>query len=231
MREYSWKSLSALKFPYYKQLDAMDCGPTCLRMIARHYGKIFSIGDLRAKSFITREGVSLLGISEAAESVGFRTLGAKISYQQLSEDVPLPCIVHWSQNHFVVVYKIKKDKVYIADPAEGLITLTKIEFERSWIVPLGENQRKVGIALLVEPTPTFYQAENSDIMNGEVGFSYVFSYLWNYQKLLAQLVIGLLLGSLIQLILPFLTQSIVDVGIGSNNINFIYLVLATWHKV
>ena len=113
-------------FPHYIQLDAMDCGPTCLRMIAKFYGKSYSLQTLRSRSFITREGVSMLGISDAAESIGFRTSGLRITFKQLVEDVPLPCILHWSQKHFVVCYDIRKKKdgyrIAIADPANQLVT-------------------------------------------------------------------------------------------------------------
>lgn len=107
------------RFPHYIQLDAMDCGPSCLRMIAKYYGKTYSLQTLRARSFITREGVSMLGISDAAEFIGFRTSGVRITFKQLVEDVPLPCILHWNQNHFVVCYDIVKRKTVI-----GLVLLT-----------------------------------------------------------------------------------------------------------
>ena len=113
--------LVSLKFPIYYQLDSMDCGPTCLRMIAKHYGRTYSLQTLRDKAFITREGVSMLGISEAAEAIGFRTSGVRITLRQLKEDVPLPCILHWNQNHFVVCYRIRKDRFYIADPGAGKV--------------------------------------------------------------------------------------------------------------
>jgi ABC-type bacteriocin/lantibiotic exporter with double-glycine peptidase domain len=109
-------------FPHYRQLDAMDCGPTCLRMIAKHYGRGYTLQTLRERSFITREGISMLEISDAAESIGFRTSGIKISLEQLKKETPLPCILHWNQNHFVVLYKIKNDKFSIADPASTLVT-------------------------------------------------------------------------------------------------------------
>ncbi|MDR1203174.1 MAG: peptidase domain-containing ABC transporter, partial [Tannerellaceae bacterium] len=120
-------------FPHYTQLDAMDCGPTSLRMIAKYYGRSYSLQSLREKAFITREGVSMLGISDAAESIGFRTNGVKISLAQLKKEAPLPCILHWNQNHFVVLYKIKKDRFYIADPASKRIVFTEEEFKRCWI--------------------------------------------------------------------------------------------------
>ena len=121
-----------MSFPFVKQYDSMDCGPSCLKMVAEHYKKIFSIETLRKKCYITREGVSFLGLSEAADSIGFRTIGVKIPFNKLVESVPLPCIVHWKQNHFVVVYKIQADKIWIADPAIGLIKYSREEFLSNW---------------------------------------------------------------------------------------------------
>jgi len=227
------------KFPHYTQLDAMDCGPTCLRMVAKHYGKSYSLQTLREGSYITREGVSLLGTSDAAESIGFRTMGVKISFEQLVEEVPLPCIAHWKQNHFVVIYKIKKLKrsyfpplrgdrggarymLYIADPAEGLVKLTKEEFKGGWISTKSDGEEK-GVCLLLEPTPDFYAAE--DEKPNKASFGFLFSYLRPYKKFLIQLFLGLFVGSLLQLIFPFLTQSIVDFGIANRDIGFVYLVV------
>jgi ATP-binding cassette, subfamily B, bacterial len=203
----------------------MDCGPTCLKMIAKYHGKLFSLNELRTKSFITREGVSLLGISEAAEALGFRTMGVKLPFDKMVVDAPLPCIVHWNQSHFAVLYKIKKNKISVADPAAGLITYTKEEFLKSWL-STSSNGSGVGVALLLEPTPAFYETEVATDTNTKLGFYYLFGYLKTYRRFIVQLLIGLLLGSLIQLILPFLTQSIVDVGINTRNTPFIYIVLA-----
>lgn len=203
----------------------MDCGPTCLRMVAKHFGRSYSLQELRNKSFLTREGVSMLGISDAAEAIGLKTLGVKIPFEKLKKEVPLPCIVHWNQSHFAVAYKIKKDKVYVADPAVGLVTYTMGEFLQSWL-SVKDNGHSVGVALLLETTPDFY-TKNTDFENHKKNsLAYLFSYLKVHRKLIVQLFIGLLLGSLIQLILPFLTQSIVDVGIRTRSVNFIYLVLA-----
>ena len=210
------------KFPFYKQLDAMDCGPTCLRMIAKYYGKVFTLQALREKCYITREGVSLLGISDAAENIGLHSIGVRISYNKLCEEVQFPCIVHWKQNHFVVVYEIKNNEVFVADPAHGLIKYNEKEFLESWISTKTDNDDK-GIALLLEPTPEFYTQEDEKI--NKSGFKFLFSYLKPYKKFLIQLFLGLLLGSLLQLIFPFLTQSVVDVGISNQNLGFVYLVL------
>ena len=215
------------KFPHFRQLDAMDCGPTCLRMIASHFGKNFSLQSLRDKSHITREGVSMLGIADAAESIGLRTMGVRISYEQLQNDATLPAICHWGQNHFVVVHKIEVKKktttVHVADPASGLLKFTKEEFIKSWASTQSQGELK-GLCLLVETTPDFYAQGDEDISNKKsIGF--LLKYLKPYKKFLVQLALGMLFGSLLQLIFPFLTQSIVDVGINTQNLSFIYLVL------
>lgn len=191
-------------------------------MIAKHYGKSYTSQTLRKRSYITREGVSLLGISDAAESIGFRTMGVKAPFEKLEQENITPFIAHWRQNHFVVVYKITKDKVYVADPAEGKITYTKQEFLKNWI-STKENGEDQGIALILQPTPDFY--EQADEKADKTKFRFLFQYLRPHKKLIVQLLLGLILGSLLQLIFPFLTQSIVDFGIANNNLNFIYLVL------
>jgi len=210
------------KFPNYKQTEAKDCGPTCIKIIAKYYGKIINTQQLRTLSETTREGSSLLGLSEAVESMGFRSLGVKLSFTKLLE-APLPCIVHWNKNHYVVVYKIKKGIIYISDPAHGLITYTKDEFIKHWIGNNADKNTEEGIALLVEPTPKFYQEEFDK--DEPFGFNFIFKYLFKYKKFIVQLIIGLLAGSLLQLIFPFLTQSVVDVGIKNQDVNFIYLIL------
>ena len=211
------------RFPHYQQHDQMDCGPTCLRMIAAFYGKHYSLERLREKSFITRLGVSMLGISEAAEKIGFRTMGVQISFQQLLEDAPLPCIVHWNQQHFVVVYRMSKGQVWVADPGAGKVKYAQEEFCNCWQSNKKEG-KATGIALLLEPTSDFYAVEEEDTIDYQ-GLGFLFSYLRPYKQLLGQLLLGLLLGSLIQLLLPFLTQSIVDFGISNQNLNYVYLVL------
>jgi ATP-binding cassette subfamily B protein len=213
------------QFLFYHQHDAKDCGPTCLRMIAARYGRTFSLEGLREKSQISRDGVSMLGISEAAEQIGFRSTGVMVSFDELLE-APLPCIVHWNQQHFVVVYDIKTkkgvDTVCVADPAAGKLEYTREEFCRCWLSTRSGGE-DVGVALLLEPSPDFYEQEDEKV--SRKGFSFLFSYLRPYKKLVVQLFLGLLFGSLLQLILPFLTQSIVDFGISAQNIEYIYLVL------
>lgn len=205
-------------FPYYKQPDRMDCGPTCLRMVAKYYGRNIRVQTLRKLCEINKDGVSLLGISDAAEKIGFRTVGAKLRSSDLL-DIELPCILHWQQDHFVVLYKTKKDKFYIADPSKGLLVSNEKDFNRHWS---GKGFDE-GIALLMSPTPDFFDQEDENV--APVNFSFLFRYLTSYKKLIIQLLVGLLVGSLLQLVIPMLTQSIVDIGINTHNVNFIYIVL------
>lgn len=213
-----------MPFPFFKQPDQMDCGPTCLKMVAKYYGQNFALNELRDKSFITHEGVSLQGISHAAESIGFRTAGVRLSFDKLREEVPLPCIIHWNQGHFVVVYKVKKNKVFVADPDSGLITYNKNEFLKSWTDSESEENNE-GIALLLEPTPSFFELNLAQDENVKNGITYLLNYIGRYKKSVFNLFLALLAASALQMILPFLTQSIVDVGIKTKNISFIYLIL------
>lgn len=224
-------------FPHYRQSDLKDCGPTCLKIIAKYFGKTISIQELRKISETTRAGSSLLGLSEASENIGFKSLGIKINLEKLQE-APLPCILHWNKNHYVVLYKITNSKLripnrskaknqatyFISDPAHGLLQYTQEEFLKHWIGNNATATIEEGVALLLEPTPKFYNAE-FDTQKKSLGFSFLFQYVFRYQKFLVQLVIGLLAGSILQLVFPFLTQSIVDVGIKNQDIHFIYLIL------
>jgi len=210
------------KFPHFKQTESKDCGPTCLKIIAKFYGKTINTQQLRTLSETTRKGSSLLGLSEAAESIGFRTLGVQLSLSKLLE-VPLPCILHWNSQHFVVLYKVKKDIFYISDPAYGLLTFTKEEFLKSWIGLNSNEDTEEGVALIIDPTPIFYQEEFEKEI--PFGFSFLIKYVYKYKRFIVQIAIGLLAGSLLQLIIPFLTQSVVDVGIQNQDIHFIYLIL------
>lgn len=225
------------KFPHYLQPDAMDCGPTCLRIVAKHFGRHFNLETLRNLTWKTREGVSLLTISDAAEKIGFRTQGARLTIDKLSE-IPLPAIIHWNQYHFVVLYKIKKTKsffsplsngrgaggeaFYVSDPAHGLVEYSSEEFLKCW-ASTQQNGEPAGIALLLEPTAEFYKEEGEKV--NKTGFGFLFSYLKPYRKLINQLLLGFFTGSILSLLFPFLTQAIVDVGITTNNLSFIVLVL------
>jgi ATP-binding cassette, subfamily B, bacterial len=209
--------------PYIQQRDAMDCGPTCLAMICRYYGKNIGIQLLRDKAEIGKEGVNLLGISQAAESIGMRTQAVQLSYSQLVEEAPLPAILHWTQNHFVVLHKAKKNILHIADPGKGLIKMGKKEFLAGWASSTIDGE-DCGVALLLETTPAFKNQEEEK--NSKLGWGMLLRYFAQQKRYIIQLFVGLLLGSLLQLIFPFLTQSIVDTGINTNNLPFIYIVLA-----
>lgn len=214
-----------MKFVKYIQHDSMDCGPTCLKMVAKFYGKNYSLQNLRDRCHITREGVSLLGISDAAESIGFRTTGVKVTWRQMVEEMPLPCIVHWNQRHFVVVYDVVKKhgvyKVMVADPASGLLEYTEEDFRGLWL----ESERKTeGIALILEPTPKFYEEEGDDERR-HYGFGYVLKYLRPYRTYIIQILLAMLTASVISLLMPFITQSVVDKGIGTGSLSLIVVLL------
>ncbi|PWB24983.1 peptidase domain-containing ABC transporter [Flavobacterium sp. HTF] len=206
-------------FPYFRQLDYRDCGPTCLRMIAKYYGKTFSREFLRDKAGITRIGVTMAGIAEAAEAIEMRTLGMRISLESLIEEAPTPFIVPWRQKHFVVVYKTSKTKIWLADPAQGLLTYSHQEFLDAWT----DTIDKTGFVLILEPNTNFNEQE--DEKETEKGFSFLYPYFKPYKKLIYQIFIGLLVATIIQFILPFLMQSIVDIGVNNQDMPFIYLIL------
>lgn len=211
------------KFPHYRQADFKDCAPTCLKIIAKHYGKIFSIQKLRILCETTRSGSNLKNLALAFEILGFRTLGVKIDLLKLKE-ASLPCILHWNKMHFVVLFKIKNDKYYVSDPAHGIIVYSKEEFLNHWIGNNADETTKEGVALLVETTPKFF-IEDHQYLHKDLGIQFITKYLTKYKSHLFQLFFGLIAGSILQLIFPFLTQSIVDVGIKNQDINFIYIIL------
>jgi ATP-binding cassette, subfamily B, bacterial len=213
----------SLIFTHYRQLDQMDCGPTCLRMIAKHYGRSYAMPLLRERAEIGKDGVSLLGISQAAESIGFRSLAVRVPLARLIQDAPVPFVAHWGQNHFVVVYQFRKGQVRVADPASGLVAYTVAEFESRWASSVEDGER-CGIALLLEPTPTFY-AEPGEEAAQSLGMGRLLGYLRPHTRLIIQLFLGLLVGAGLQLLLPFLTQSVVDTGVQTRNLSFITLVL------
>jgi ATP-binding cassette subfamily B protein len=224
-----------VSFPLFQQHDAMDCGPTCLRMITRFYGKHYSAESLREKAYITREGVSLLGISEAAEKIGYKTLAIKLNAAKLIEEAPLPCILHWNQNHFVVLYKVSKPllsflpgaasidntKFHIADPAGTKVVLNKVNFDKHWTSGHKEGE---GIALLLEPANLFYEQED-DKRSGNRSAKFILGYIKPFKKYLFNLLFAMFIASLLELIFPFLTQSMVDNGIINQNIGFVYIIL------
>lgn len=254
------------------QHDAMDCGPTSLKIIAQFYGKNHSLQSLRERCHISREGVSMLGISDAAEDIGFRTISARLTWVQLRSIVQLPCIIHWQQRHFVVVYKIKKRRgkwwIYVSDPAKGLLKYPESIFLKAWLTTtakvdaaqerelesnvkyeqlnidelsgnkvtepckensttnltnLSEEVRPAGLALILAPTPKFYQED--DCENKFIKFSYLLQYLKPYKNYLFQLALAMLSASILSLILPFVTQAVVDKGIGTGNQSFVVIML------
>lgn len=207
------------KFPFFRQLDYRDCGPTCLRMIAKFHGKNFSREFLRDKASITRQGVTMAGIADAAEIIEMRTLGMRISLESLVDEAPTPFIVPWRQKHFVVVYKTTKTKIYVADPAQGLLEYSHKDFLKAWTNTIDDT----GFVLLLEPNTNFYALEEDK--SKKQGFLFLYSYLKPYKKLIYQLFIGLIVGIAVQFIAPFLMQSIVDKGVNTQNIPFIYLIL------
>ena len=212
------------EFPSYKQLNAMDCGSTCLRIICKHYGRSFTAAHLRDICHTSHEGVSMLAISDAAESLGFRTAGVRLTWEQLCKEATLPCIVYWKQRHFVVVYRIRKDVVYVSDPAQGLLAYPEADFKKCWLSSRDEEGMRNGIALLLEPGPEFFQDED-DKEKQKVSFRYLLSYLRPYKSYIVQLLLAMLVGSLLSLIMPFISQNIVDVGIGTSNLSFVVVML------
>lgn len=211
-----------LRFPNYPQHDSMDCGPTCVRIIAAYFGKFYSLQNLRDRCRIDREGVSMLGISEAAEQIGFRTVAVKLSIEKLVQEAILPCIVHWRQNHFVVLYKINRRNFFVSDPAKGLVKLSSEDFIKGWISTKNNNNEQ-GIVLILEPGLNLQQIEET----GKKGISYIklATTFLKHKRLFIQLFLGLITGSILQLLVPFLTQSVVDQGIATKDLNFITLVL------
>lgn len=211
-----------MNYPFYKQFDTMDCGPTCLKMIAKFYGKDCSVQSLREKSQIQRDGVSLLGISKAAELIGFQTLAIKLDFEKLRNHAILPCIAHWEQGHFVVIYKISDKFIWIADPAKSKLKLSKNEFIDSWI-STSTQVDQTGIVLMLEPSSSFTREDEECISKS--GVWGIFNRFKKYQKLFFQIFAGILLGAGLQTLLPFLSKTIVDVGIINKDLDFITLVL------
>jgi len=206
-------------FPYSKQFDSQDCGATCIKIISAYYGKMFTITDIRRKLSTTISGISLYEIKKTANELGFETSAITINLERLQNSLAFPCIAHWNQNHFIVVYKIKKNKVYVADPAIGKIKYNKEEFLKGWY----NQEDKKGICLLLEPTEKFYQLKEES--KPKANFRSLLSFTKQYKLFFLQLFLSILLASFIQLVFPFLTQALVDYGIKNQSIEFIYLIL------
>ena len=212
------------KFPFVRQRDSMQCGSACLQMICSYFGKEYSPLFFSEICHVTTEGVSMLGIKEAAKHIGLCATSGYIKIEGL-QNKNLPCILHWNQNHFVVLYKVKKgSKFFVADPGKGLTSYNIEEFKKCWIETVSNKEEK-GIAMFFEPTSSFYDKKGNCEDNLRMSFRFIFNYINRYRSYILQIIWGLLVGCAFQLILPFLTQSIVDVGIKTQDIGFIWLIL------
>jgi ATP-binding cassette subfamily B protein len=209
------------RYKFYKQLDNGDCGITCLRMISKFYGKDFSSSFLIEKCHKSKTGVSLLNLKDSAESLHFKTLAVNITWKQLTNEKLLPCIIHWNQKHFVVLYEITKNRIVIADPAKGILKYNHDAFKKCWIGSSFDINSK-GIVLIIEPTPSFYNLEVST--SKTIKLISLFNYLNPHKRKFLHIIFGLVLTATISMLLPFLTQLVVDNGIQSKDINFIILI-------
>jgi len=231
-----------MKFPFTNQLGARDCGPACLKMLAAWYGQDYALDFLREKCHITKVGVSLMGISEAAEIIGFHSTGVKMDVEQLKEIVQdIPVILHWNEHHFVVIYKSPKagrqGNFHIADPATGLVSYKEDEFTERWIgnhddrhfqpgfSSYGNSGLPVGYALLLEPTPGFYDQPKTEGLKKKMSMGSIWKYFTPHKNIFLKLLAGMIVSSAIMFITPFLTKAMVDRGINLHDINFIYLIL------
>lgn len=218
-------------FSFLKQLDEMDCGPTCVQIISKHYGRQYSLSYLRRICYATHEGVSILSLSSASERIGFHSIGVKLEWTQLRDEAKLPCIVHWNQNHFIVVYKIMKHYgkwyVHVSDPAAGLLQYTEELFLKSWLEVRGANgEPDKGIALLLEPTPAFYELRDSDGQKGtKFTLKHLLKYLKPHRQNIIQIFLAMVVASLLSLLLPFITQSVVDHGVTLGKLGFVKTML------
>lgn len=210
------------KMKIIMQRDAMQCGIASLAMISNYFGRFISIEELSKICFASSEGVSLQGLCEAATTLGFHSIPGKVTIESLCNE-NLPCILHWNQNHFVVLYKVKRNKFYIADPSKGIQKCTIDQVKTHWIATTSNNEEK-GIALFLEPNDNFKTSKQQKRFHPR-SFRFLYGYFKQYRNFFTQIIIGLVLGCVLQLILPFLTQSIVDIGIKNNNIGFIWLIL------
>ncbi|PBQ33244.1 ABC transporter ATP-binding protein [Sphingobacteriaceae bacterium] len=215
----------AKKIQFYKQLDQMDCGPTCLRMVAKFHGMTVSVDDLRDRAYITREGVSFSGLAEAAEGIGFSAMAFNIGFESLKNDVPLPCIAYWRQRHFVVVHAIDKKYVHVADPAFGMIRYSHEDFKKSWLPYRGTRQEDEGLIMAIEPGSDFSPDIFAEKVTTKNKFAFLFKYFKPHNKYIVQLFLSLIIGTLLQLVFPFLAQVVVDKGVNLRDLNFIYLIL------
>lgn len=213
------------KFPFYKQLDTRDCGPTCLRMISKYHGRSIETAYLREISNLAGDGTTMGGLADAAEKIGFSTLALNVTYEDLSSQIPLPCIAHWRQRHYVVIYEATPEKVVVGDPAYQLITYTKQDFLKGWIPNKATQEDAEGVLLLFETTPLFFEQKNESSSPKKSFWGFLGRYFRPYHAYGFQVFLGLAVVTGLQLIFPFLTQQVVDTGINTRNLNFVYLIL------
>lgn len=215
------------KFPFYKQYDGKDCGPTCLRIICKYYGKKIPLEYIRNLSETNREGSSLLGLINSANKLGINSNGIKTNLDTLYNEIKLPCIIHWNNAHFVIVYKIKKLKngylIYICDPSYGLLRYREKEFLKYWINSYNSISNNLGIVLILEPTMEFYKQNIQK--QGRSSFFLLYNYLFRHKGILLHIILGLIIGNLVSLIFPLITKNIIDIGVNDKNLNFVYLLL------
>lgn len=212
------------KFPVFRQYDKMDCGPTCLRMISAFYGQAYSQDEMMEKCKVKRDGTSIYSLAECAKQIGFETLSAKVSYELLKSQIPLPCIAHLNGNHFVVIFKIERDTISVADPDGGIVSYPKEPFLNRWI-ELAEPKKDEGVVLVLKPTELINKHTGKSGARRGFGPAYIYSHLKANWKDLVLLAVFLVVGTLLQLIFPLLTQAIVDKGIKEKDLHFIYLIL------
>ena len=212
------------KFPNYIQLDSKDCGPTCIQIIAKHYGKFLSLQDINEYSAVSKEGLSLHELGLTAERLGLKSLAIKAKLSNLLEDIPLPCVAHWKSKHYIVIYKVTKKHIYVSDPQLGYVKYNYQEFLKDWIKPSEENPDK-GVLLLLEPTDKFNDIKPSANPSKIYAFNYFISHLKPYKTQATQLLLTMFVLTLLQAVLPFITQSIVDTGITAKDFSFIFLLL------
>ena len=208
-------------FPCEYQLDAKDCGPACLKIISKHYGKYYSLQHLRDLCGITREGVSFLDLSYGAEKIGLHTLAVRTDISSLRTKVPLPCIVHWKNSHFIVVYKTSKSKIFVSDPAKGLISYSYEEFRNGWY----KKGEETGAILAVEPMADFMQRDLEEKSERKKTFENVLGYFKPYRKNITTIMVVMIIATALQGLLPFISKAVIDVGIQTHDLNFINLVL------
>ena len=209
------------QFPWEYQMDAKDCGPACIKMIAKYYGKYYSLQYLRDLCGITREGVSFLDISYAAEKIGLRTVAVKATMENLTNRIPLPCIIHWDQQHFIVVYKTKKGKIYVSDPAKGLLSYPEEDFKDRWY----KEGEEFGMLMVLEPMANFKQIEAHERIERFKSFENLLNYFTPYKKAFGILFAIMLIATGLQAVLPFISKSVIDIGIYTQDISFIYMML------